>query len=140
VLIVGVSDGGNVAIQAAAILGEMGYKVNVITYNTPAENEDGHIENPAENKGINSHFSFYTEGDKVVTLLGGADRKYTDKPTTHKRRTFKLNNDKSNPSKHATENIPTEAIDEMVKDNDVQQPEVTSDDQVPSKWSTSPEN
>ena len=139
VTLVGVSDGSNVAIQAAAILGEMGFKVNVITFNAPSENGDGKIENPANNKGINSHLSFFTEGDKVVTGLAGADRRYTDEPTTNKRRTFRLRNDKNNPSKHGTENIPTEAIDRLIEQNNIKQPEVSSENQVPSKWSTNPE-
>ncbi|MGK2860995.1 MAG: hypothetical protein ACSLE0_03635, partial [Chitinophagaceae bacterium] len=80
--IIGYSHGGNVAIQAAGMLGEMGIKVNVVTVSTPAYNSlfnidsdnavFGDKEDPQGNNGINSHSHIIHEKDGVVTLAGGS--------------------------------------------------------------------
>jgi RHS repeat-associated protein len=80
--IIGYSHGGNVAIQAAGMLGEMGIKVNVVTVSTPAYNSlfntdsdnpvFGDKEDPQGNSGINQHSQIIHEKDGVVTLAGGS--------------------------------------------------------------------
>ena len=73
--LVGYSHGGNVAIQAAAILNEKyDIKVNLLTISTPAYNSETsipNIEDPASNKGINAHTHISHEKDGVVKIAGG---------------------------------------------------------------------
>ena len=63
--LIGRSHGGNVAIQAAAILYEKyKIKVNIITLNTPSYNSGP--KDPQGNKGINDMISFWDKGDNVA--------------------------------------------------------------------------
>jgi RHS repeat-associated protein len=85
--LIGYSHGGNVAIQTAGMLGEMGIKVNLVTVSTPAYNSSfntdsdnpvfGDKEDPQGNKGINRQIHMVHENDGVVTLAGG-DRSYSN--------------------------------------------------------------
>ncbi len=80
VTIIGVSHGGNVAIQAAKILGNFGFKVNLITLNTPQETDvpwllgDNFVftntwENPLiNNDGINDFIQITTKGDFIARV------------------------------------------------------------------------
>lgn len=113
VTLIGVSHGGNVAIQAAGILGEGGIKVNVITVNTPAENNPKDVENPNSIEGINDMIQITTEGDWVAGGLSTEDRTYNKKPTTHERQELELKNNAKwyQPMKiHGTENVDTKQI------------------------------
>ncbi len=81
ITIIGVSHGGNVAIQASKILGDLGFKVNLITLNTPEETDEPRLlgdnfaftnswENPlVNNEGINDFIQFTTDGDFVAKGL-----------------------------------------------------------------------
>jgi pimeloyl-ACP methyl ester carboxylesterase len=72
ITLIGVSDGGNVAIQAARLLNnKYGVKVNIITVNTPGNSVPGDLENPNGNQGINDLIEISTWGDWVVEDLGG---------------------------------------------------------------------
>jgi hypothetical protein len=65
ITLIGMSHGGNVAIQAAEILYEKhGIKVNIITVNTPAYNMG--VEDPEGKKGINDMISFWDKGDIIA--------------------------------------------------------------------------
>lgn len=65
ITLIGMSHGGNVAIQAAEMLEEKhGIKVNIITVNTPSYNWGP--EDPEGNKGINDMISFWDKGDNVA--------------------------------------------------------------------------
>jgi RHS repeat-associated protein len=72
ITIVGYSHGGNIALQAARLLGEEYWtQVNVITIATPAYNGEGEVESPSNNPGIYQHYHFVHENDWVVRLAGG---------------------------------------------------------------------
>jgi hypothetical protein len=73
ITLIGLSHGGNVAIQAAEMLeSKHGIKVNIITVNTPSYNSGP--EKPQGNKGINDMISFWDKGDNVA----GGQSKLTD--------------------------------------------------------------
>ena len=113
VTLIGVSHGGNVVIQAAGILGEEGIKVNIITLNTPAENDSDDVENPNSNTGINDMIQITTKGDWVAGGLSTEDRTYDEKPSTYKRQELEISNSAKwyQPMKiHGTENVDTEQI------------------------------
>ena len=75
ITLVGVSDGGNVAIQAADIFyKEFDIMVNIITLNTAGTSVPGSIENPNEVSGINDMIQFSTEGDPVILDIAGAEQ------------------------------------------------------------------
>ncbi|MDO9184688.1 MAG: RHS repeat-associated core domain-containing protein [Bacteroidia bacterium] len=79
--IIGHSHGGNVAIQAAKILGKKGIKVNLVTIGTPAYNTDEKdaygggpdSEDPVSNSGINDHIQVVHKDDDVVDVAGGSE-------------------------------------------------------------------
>jgi RHS repeat-associated protein len=72
ITIVGYSHGGNIALQAAKLLGEEYWtQVNVITIATPAYNGEGDVESPSNNPGIYQHYHFVHENDRVVGLVRG---------------------------------------------------------------------
>ena len=70
ITLIGVSHGGNVAIQAAELLAKEGYKVNIITLNTTTfSNVDGDKENPNGNLGINDIIDIRTKKDIISGLV-----------------------------------------------------------------------
>ena len=72
ITIVGYSHGGNIALQAARILGEEYWtQVNVITIATPAYNGEGDVESPSNNPGVYQNYHFVHENDWVVHLARG---------------------------------------------------------------------
>lgn len=81
ITLVGVSHGGNVSIRAARILGKMGYKVNVITLNTPASKNADDFEGPKDNPGINDMIDIRTQDDFVPGLPFGKRWNYNEKVT-----------------------------------------------------------
>ena len=90
ITLIGYSHGGNVSIQAADILNkEYGIKVNVVTINTPAFNNDNHPENPAYNEGINDMIDFRSKGDRVTGRFSGADQ-WVDRPKGFKIKSYQL--------------------------------------------------
>jgi len=72
ITLLGYSHGGNVAIQAARILGELGYKVQLITVSTPAYTDIDDPENPATVQSITGHLHIVHELDKVVNVAWGS--------------------------------------------------------------------
>jgi RHS repeat-associated protein len=106
VTLVGVSHGGNVVIQAAKILGEKGYKVNVITVNRPAFNKDGDPENPEGNEGINDFIDIRTKDDPIAPIPIGATNNYTGTVGQKK----EVTNAYSGREKHNSENVDKEQI------------------------------
>jgi RHS repeat-associated protein len=80
ITLIGYSHGGIVSQQAAGIMyDKYGIKVNIISINTPAENDDNHSENPAFNNGVNDMIDIRSKGDPVTGGLSKADR-YVDRP------------------------------------------------------------
>ncbi|NQY11216.1 MAG: hypothetical protein HRT71_17095 [Flavobacteriales bacterium] len=77
--LIGVSHGGNVAIQAAAIIYEQtGEQVNIITFNTTATHEKGNVENPMGNEGINDMIDIRTKDDRASEFVRGGG--YNNEP------------------------------------------------------------
>src|SRR5690554_3300390 len=73
ITLMGTSAGGLVSLQAAEMLGEKGYKVNIILINPSAVRDENSVEHPGyENSGVNDILIFYTEGDNASRLLPGA--------------------------------------------------------------------
>lgn len=110
ITLIGVSHGGNVIIQTAKILGNLGYKVNIITVNTPVENDENDQENPKDNQGINDMIQITTSYDYIRTVLGTELAGEYDKPSMYRLQYLRLKTDHwINP--HATENVDTKQID-----------------------------
>ncbi len=110
VTLIGVSHGGNVAVQAAKIL-DKGYKVNIITINRSAHNKDGHIENPEGNNGINDMIDIRTKDDPILPIdpsnrQGGGNNTY-DGPGQK----LIITNEAKGLSKHSTNNVDESQID-----------------------------
>src|SRR5690606_7461594 len=63
---------------AAAMLSEQGYKVNIISFNRTSFQEEGDIENPIGNDGINDLIDIRTIGDPAYKYVrgGGATNEY----------------------------------------------------------------
>lgn len=109
ITLIGASHGANVSIQAAKMLGEMGYEVNLISINRTSYNEEGDSENPDGNNGINDHIDIRTKNDKVYKFVrgGGTENKYEGDGQqlilTNKKIFFLF--------RHATKNIKVEQIE-----------------------------
>jgi len=111
VTLIGVSHGGNVAIQAAKILDEQGYKVNVITVNRSSHNKEGDIENPVGNGGINDMIDIRTKDDPILPLdpsnrQGGGNNEYQGPGQK-----LIITNDVDGSGKHSTNNVDELQID-----------------------------
>lgn len=76
ITLIGFSAGGLVSMQAAEMLASKGYKINIITVNTPASKDQNSIEHPSSNSGINDMLIFKTKGDKLSRKLVGASWSY----------------------------------------------------------------
>jgi RHS repeat-associated protein len=76
ITLIGYSAGGLVSLQAAEMLSEKGYKVNLITVNTSAIKDINSKEHPGNNNGINDMLIIKTKGDKLTGMLKGADWEY----------------------------------------------------------------
>ncbi len=82
ITLIGYSHGGNVAIQAAELIEKAtGKKVQIITYATPAYN-DNSVEDPATNDCISKHVHIYSDGDLVAAMAGG-DKTYNNGKTVN---------------------------------------------------------
>lgn len=111
VTLIGVSHGGNVAVQAAKMLGEEGYKVNIITINRSSHNKEGDIENPEGNEGINDMIDIRTKNDPILpkdpsNRQGGGNNEY-DGPGQK----LIITNDAKGLKKHSTNNVDESQID-----------------------------
>ena len=134
ITIIGVSHGGNVTLQAANILGGIGYKVNVIALNRPSYSGEKDVENPRNNKGINDMISIWTKDDPVAPLPQGASGKDSRflpdgveipeglnakeamwfiqlESVYPARQNLEITNNKKGFSKHSTENVDSNQID-----------------------------
>ena len=111
ITLIGVSDGGNVAIQTAGLLHEKyGIQVNVITLNTPGAFGYNHPENPNNQPGINDLIEISTHGDFVVSKLGGAGQNPGMKENWEELMINSLEQDPNSPQIHATQNVDVEQI------------------------------
>jgi len=106
ITLIGVSHGGNVALQAAKIIEKQtGEKVNIITVNRSSHNKKGDLENPEGNKGINDMIDIRTKDDPVLPLdpsnrQGGGNNEYNGPGQK-----LIIENDKKGLEKHGTKNI-----------------------------------
>lgn len=107
VTLIGVSHGGNVAIQASKLLGEHGLKVNIITVNTPAYSGEDDPEDPRNSNGINDMIIIRTKDDPISPIApGGAEWKYDGDAQE-----LEITNDKSGGAKHSTKNVDIKQIE-----------------------------
>ena len=78
ITLIGFSAGGLVALQAAEMLAEQEYKVNIVTVNTTAMRDENSSEHPKGNKGINDMLIIKTKGDKLTGTLKGGEWEYEE--------------------------------------------------------------
>lgn len=118
ITLVGVSDGGNVALQAAQMLNDKhNVKVNIITLNTPGTLDD-FSENPNVNSGVNDLIQLSTYDDFVVTAIGGgvqnpgSDPKFEGGMLESNTEAYPLFR-KPNGQVHATDQVDVSQIEEL---------------------------
>ena len=110
ITLIGVSHGGNVAIQASKFLGEVGIEVNIITVNTPAYSGEDDPEDPRNSEGINDMINIRTKDDPIAPIApGGAEWEYDGEVDAQE---LVITNNEKGGAKHATKNVDVKQIDD----------------------------
>jgi RHS repeat-associated protein len=131
ITLIGMSHGGNLAVQAAQMLMDKhGIKANIITVNTPAYNSG--TEDPAGKSGINDMISFWDKGDNIAggwskmtdNLFGPFSQDYYDEDAQKKTLNVESKSDQPTGEKiHNSIYYDPEIIKETIKNENVKKME-----------------
>ena len=131
ITLIGFSAGGLVALQAAEMLAEQDYKVNIVTVNTTAMRDENSSEHPKGNEGINDMLIIKTKGDKLTGTLKGGEWEYEEGSVPEKFEQIEVeSNAKNGLLKHFAKDI---NIDSVINSGAERLDSVPKENNPPSK-------